>query len=164
MDKAERNAMARRHLDARVNKQTSVERLTRPPRGWIKALREALGMSTAQLARRMKISQPGVVMLEQSEALGTIKLETLQRAATAINCQLVYALVPNESLETMVRERVHLIARQHLGTVEHSMRLENQQIEDKKIMIWERHTPSMSKMTRQRRLLTRKRTGLSRPG
>ena len=131
MEKAERNAMARRHLDARVNKQTSVERLTRPPRGWIKALREALGMSTAQLARRMKISQPGVVMLEQSEALGTIKLETLQRAATAINCQLVYALVPNESLETMVRERVHLIARQHLGTVEHSMRLENQQVEDR---------------------------------
>ena len=131
MGKAERNVVARRHLDARVNKQTPVERLTRPPRGWIKALREALGMSTAQLARRMKISQPGVVMLEQSEALGTIKLETLQRAAAAMNCQLVYALVPNKPLEAMVQERARLIARQHLGTVEHSMRLENQGVEDR---------------------------------
>jgi predicted DNA-binding mobile mystery protein A len=131
MGKTERNAVARRHLDARVNNQTPVERLTRPPRGWIKALREALGMSTAQLGRRMEISQPGVVMLEQSEALGTIKLETLQRAAAAMNCQLVYALVPNQPLETMVRDRARLIARQHLGTVEHSMRLENQGVEDR---------------------------------
>ena len=131
MERSERNAMARRHLDARVNKLTSVERLTRPPRGWIKAFREALGMSTAQLARRMKISQPGVVMLEQSEALGTIKLETLQRVATAMNCQLVYALVPNVPLETVVRERARLIAKQHMGTVEHSMRLENQGVENR---------------------------------
>jgi len=131
MGKAERNVVARRHLDARVNKQTPVERLTRPPRGWIKALREALDMSTAQLGRRMEISQPGVVMLEQSEALGTIKLETLQRAAAAMNCQLVYALVPNKPLEAMVQERARLIARQHLGTVEHSMRLENQGVEDR---------------------------------
>jgi predicted DNA-binding mobile mystery protein A len=131
MAKAERNAVARRHLDARVNKQTPVEKLARPPRGWIKAIREALGMSTAQLARRMEISQPGVVMLEQSEALGTIKLETLQRVAEAMNCQLVYALVPNEPLETMIRERARQIARQHLGSVEHSMRLENQGVEDR---------------------------------
>ena len=102
----------------------------RPPRGWIKAIREALGMSTAQLARRMGISQPGVVVLEQSEALAHIKLETLQRAAAAMNCRLVYALVPEEPLETMVRKRAQLIAMQHLGAVEHSMRLEAQGVED----------------------------------
>lgn len=131
MDKAGRNAVARRHLDARVSKQTPVEKLTRPPRGWIKAIREALGMSTAQLARRMGISQPGVVTLEQSEASGTVKLETLQRAAEALNCRLVYALVPEGSLETMVRERARKIAMRHLGTVEHTMKLENQGVEDR---------------------------------
>ncbi|MDR3440599.1 mobile mystery protein A [Telmatospirillum sp.] len=130
MAKAERNAMARRHLDARINKQTPAEKLTRPPRGWIKAIREALGMTTAQLARRMEISQPGVVVLERSEAAGTIKLDTLQRAAAALNCRLVYALVPDEPLGTMVRERARQLAQRHLGTVEHTMRLENQGIED----------------------------------
>jgi len=131
MEKSGRNMVARRHLDARLNKQTPVEKLTRPPRGWVKAIREALGMSTSQLARRMDISQPSVVMLEQSEAMGTIKLETLQRAAAALNCQLIYALVPNAPLETMVKERARLVAKKHLGMVEHTMRLEDQGVEDR---------------------------------
>jgi predicted DNA-binding mobile mystery protein A len=131
MGNAEHTTTARRHLDARLNRQTPVDGLVRPPRGWIKAIREALGMTTAQLARRMGISQPGVVILEQSEALAHIKLETLQRAAAAMNCRLVYALIPEEPLETMVQKRARLIALQHLGAVEHSMRLEAQGIEDK---------------------------------
>lgn len=130
MGNVERNATARCHLDARVNRQTPVDGLVRPPRGWIKAIREALGMSTAQLARRMGISQPGVVVLEQSEAMAHIKLETLQRAAAAMNCRLVYVLVPEEPLETMVRKRARLIAMQHLGAVEHSMKLEAQGVDD----------------------------------
>jgi predicted DNA-binding mobile mystery protein A len=130
MEKAERNAIARRHLDAKINAQTPIGKLTPPSRGWLKAVREALGMTTAQLARRMGISQPGIVMLEQSEAAATIKLETLARAAEALNCRLVYALIPNEPLETMVQARARLIAKQHIGTVEHTMRLENQGVED----------------------------------
>jgi len=130
MDRSERSAIARRHLDARVSMQTTAEKLTRPPRGWLKAIREALGMTTAQLARRMNISQPGVVMLEKSEASGTIKLETLHRAAEAMNCKLVYALVPVQPLEAMVRKRARFIATQHLDAVEHTMRLENQGIDN----------------------------------
>jgi predicted DNA-binding mobile mystery protein A len=125
------NSVARRHLDARVNAKAPLEGLVRPPRGWIKAIREALGMTTAQLARRMQISQPAIVLLEQSEASGRVKMETLQRAAAALNCRLVYALVPDEPLETIVRERARLIAAQQLGTVEHTMRLENQAVEDR---------------------------------
>jgi predicted DNA-binding mobile mystery protein A len=131
MEKAQRNAVARRHLDTRVNQRTPVENLARPPRGWIKAIREALGMTTAQLARRMEISQPGVVMLERSEASGTIKLDTLQRAAAALNCHLVYALVPNEPLESMVLQRARQLALRHLDAIEHTMRLENQEVEDR---------------------------------
>ena len=85
MGNTKQNTTARRHLDARINRQTPVDGLVRPPRGWIKAIREALGMSTAQLARRMGIRQPGVVVLEQSETLAHIKLEALQRAAAALN-------------------------------------------------------------------------------
>ena len=130
MASVEWNAVARRHLDAKINKQTPIGKLAPPPRGWLKAIREALGMTTAQLARRMGISQPGVVMLEQSEAAATIKLETLARAAAALNCRLVYALIPNEPLEMMVQTRVHQIAKQHIGAVEQTMRLENQGVDD----------------------------------
>lgn len=85
-------------------------------------------MSTAQLATRLRMKQPTLVGIEQSEAHGTIQLTTLRRVAEAMNCTLVYALVPNESLETMVDERARKVARQRLRSVEHTMRLEDQSV------------------------------------
>ena len=55
-------------------------------------------------------------------------LSTLRRVAEAMNCTLVYALVPNDSLESIVRDQAHKVARRHLKSVEHSMMLENQSV------------------------------------
>ncbi len=85
-------------------------------------------MSTAQLAKRLGIKQPSLVALEQSEAKGTIELATLRRAAEALDCTLVYALVPNKPLETTVRDRARAFARRRRGPVEHSMLLEDQKV------------------------------------
>ena len=117
---------SRQSLDARFENLRPVARFGPPVRGWIKAIREALGMSSAQLARRVKIKQPTLAALEQSEIKETIQLGTLRRVAEAMNCTLVYALVPNESLETMVRGQARRVARRQLHSVEHSMQLEDQ--------------------------------------
>jgi predicted DNA-binding mobile mystery protein A len=103
-------------------------RFAPPVRGWIRALREGLGMSSAQLAKRLEIKQPSVVALEQSEARGTIQLATLRRVAEALDCTLVYTLVPNKPLETMVRDRARVLARNRLGPIAHSMQLEDQKV------------------------------------
>jgi predicted DNA-binding mobile mystery protein A len=66
------------------------------------------------------------VALEQSEAKGSIELATLRRIAEALDCKLVYALVPNQPLEQAVRERARLFARRRLDPIEHSMALEDQ--------------------------------------
>ena len=58
---------ARRYFDSRLDDNTLVQTLQRPPRGWVKAIREALGMTTGQLARRLGVSQRAVVLLERSE-------------------------------------------------------------------------------------------------
>jgi predicted DNA-binding mobile mystery protein A len=97
-------------------------------RGWTRAVREALGMTTAQLAKRLGVKQPSVVAIEQSEAKGTIELTTLRRIAVALDCTLVYAFVPNKPLEAMVRERARLFSRRRRGPVEHSMLLEDQAV------------------------------------
>jgi predicted DNA-binding mobile mystery protein A len=102
--------------------------LTRPPRGWIKSLREPLGMTTAQLAKRLGVAQPSVVGLEQAEASKAITLKTLERAARALDCTLVYALVPRKPLESLVQERARETARKRLQTISHSMALENQRV------------------------------------
>jgi len=128
MNKARLAAQSRSQLDERFRELGSAKRYTPPVRGWIKALREALGMSTAQLAKRLGIRQPSLVALEQSEAKATIELATLRRVAEALDCTLVYALVPNKPLETTVRDRARAFARRRRGPVEHSMLLEDQKV------------------------------------
>ena len=99
-------------------------------------------MTTAQLARRMGIAQSSVVTLEQSEALGRIRLDTLHRAALALDCHLVYVLVPNQSLEGLVKSRRRELAERQLAAVEQSMSLENQSVTDKEVR--ERHLRAAS--------------------
>jgi predicted DNA-binding mobile mystery protein A len=122
---------SRASLDKRFRQISPAKRFESPVRGWIKALREALGMSSAQLAQRLKIKQPSLVALEKSEAKGSIELATLQRVAEALDCTLIYALVPNKPLETMVRDRARAFMRKRRDQVEHSMLLEDQKVVSK---------------------------------
>ncbi len=131
MKKARLAAQARAQLDERFRDLGASKRYAPPVRGWIKAIREALGMSTAQLAGRLKIKQPSLISLEQSEAKGTIELATLRRVAEALDCTLVYALVPNKPLETTVRELARAFTRKRQAHVEHSMLLEHQKVKGK---------------------------------
>jgi predicted DNA-binding mobile mystery protein A len=119
---------SRARLDERFKEMGPAKQFAPPVRGWIKAIREALGMSTAQLAQRLGVRQPSVVSIEQSEAKGTIELATLRRIAEALDCTLVYALVPNKPLEDTIRERARLFARRRQEPVEHSMTLEDQKV------------------------------------
>ncbi len=124
-------AQSRSRLDIRFRQIGPAARFATPVRGWIKAIREGLGMSSAQLADRLHIKQPSVIAMEQSEAKGSIELATLRRVAEALDCTLVYALVPNKPLETMVRERARAIARRRRAPIEQSMLLENQKVSAK---------------------------------
>ena len=119
---------ARRRLDERLGALGPIEHFTPPPKGWIQAIRDALGMTAGQLGARLRVKPQTVADLEKSEAQGTIQLNTLRKAAEALNCTLVYALVPNTSLEDMVRARAEAIARQALGRIGHTMALENQEL------------------------------------
>ncbi len=131
MEKPRRAAESRSRLDERFKEIGAVRDYAAPVRGWTKAIRDALGMTTAQLAKRLNVKQPTVVAIEQSEARGTIELATLRRVAEALDCTLVYALVPNKPLEAMVRDRARLFARRRRGPVEHSMLLEDQAVIEK---------------------------------
>ena len=122
--------MARKKLDKRLSTLQNVDILARPPRGWIKAIREAFGMTSAQLGKRLGVSQPRVLGIEKAEVSGSITLDTLERAARALDCRLVYALVPRESLESLVEDRALELAKDRLRATSHSMALENQQVDE----------------------------------
>jgi predicted DNA-binding mobile mystery protein A len=121
---------ARDSLDRRLAALRPVDRFDRPSRGWVRAIRDALGMSTTQMARRLGVDQSNVVRLEQSEMNDTVRLGTLRRAAEALDCTLVYALVPNSSLTDAVAAQTRKVAAAELASVEHTMLLEAQDLED----------------------------------
>ena len=118
---------AARALDNRLA-HLQADLMRRPSRGWIRAIRDALGMTTRQYSARLGLVQSGVVRLERGEVDETITLANLRRAAEALNCQLIYAIVPNEPLTSMLRKRAEEKADEQLQRVGHSMRLENQEL------------------------------------
>lgn len=127
--KSEVRQRARERLDARLTALKPLDRFSVPPKGWIRAIRDAIGMSGQQLASRLGMTAQGLVSVERSEAQGRIQLNTLRRAAEAMDCVLVYALVPETSLDEMVEQRARALALKALGRVSHSMALEDQQVD-----------------------------------
>lgn len=121
----DRTALARKNLDKRFVQMREVS-MAVPPRGWIRAIREALGLSTRQLAERMGSSQSWISVLEKAEVSGTTTLKSMRQAAEAMDCTLVYALIPTKSLAETLQDRAQRRADDELRHLDHSMQLENQ--------------------------------------
>jgi predicted DNA-binding mobile mystery protein A len=85
-------------------------------------------MSQGALAKRLGIAQSNVAQLERAEVSGGVTLARLAEAAQALDCTLVYALVPNSSLEDTVQRRAREIAARQLRYTETTMELEDQGI------------------------------------
>ena len=121
-------------LDELTEKFSPLRESARPQRGWIRSIREVLGMSGEQLARRVGVSQPTIATLERNEAHNKITLESLEKLARGMGCRLVYAIVPEnkKSFSDLLHDRATELAREQLAKVSHTMRLEAQDISAKK--------------------------------
>ncbi len=122
--------LARTQLDATLKPLTKLASTSRPPKGWIRAIRNALGMSGEQLARRLGLTKQRIGRIEQDEAGDGITFKTMRHVAEALDCHFVYALIPRTSLEQSVRDQAAKVAAKRLAQVSHSMMLENQQLTD----------------------------------
>jgi predicted DNA-binding mobile mystery protein A len=125
MDRRRSTAVARRALD-RVLAPYRAMSHSRPPRGWTRAIRDALGMTAGQLGARMGVSQPTIQKLERSEQEGTIQVSSLRRLAEALDCELVYVFVPQQPLEQRYEAAARAVADRRLAAINHTMALENQ--------------------------------------
>lgn len=118
-----------RQLDAALTLWREAALPPKPATGWVRAIRDALGMSSAALAHRLQVTDSAVRKLEQAEATDAITLGSLRRAAAALDCELQYALVPRQKLEATLQARALKIAQERVGTVAHSMALEDQAVD-----------------------------------
>ena len=94
--------LALRQLDATLQPAAALRALTRPKPGWAAAIRRALGLTTRQMAKRLGLSQSSYADAESNEAREAISLKQLRRIADALDCDLVYALLPRRPLTEMV--------------------------------------------------------------
>lgn len=121
----------RRVLDEKLKQLKSLN-TTMPRSGWLKAVRGALGLTTRGLAALLKTDMAAVVRMEKRELKGAVTLESLDRAARAMGCRLVYAIVPDirhGSLDAILDDRSRELARKLAKEVIHSMKLENQSVD-----------------------------------
>ena len=116
----------RDQLDYALQPLIILKNFQSPVKGWVRSIREALGMSGQQLGKRMNVSQPRVVQMEKDELSGSMTLKTMRQAAEALDCVFIYALVPRTSLEETVRWQAKRVAKKRLSRTSHSMLLEDQ--------------------------------------
>ena len=108
----------------------------RPPSGWLKAVRGALGINIRQLANRCGVQHSSILRVEKSEIQNKVSIELLKKMASAMNCQLVYAIVPKtgfNSLEEIIDHQATLFAHKLIKKAEHTMKLEAQGTSSKEI-------------------------------
>ena len=118
--------LTRKQLDQRFA-PLQVSNLREVPRGgWVKTIRQALGMSSRALGNRTGISQSAVSQLEASEEAESITLASLRKLAQGLQCELVYAMIPESSLDEIMRQQAHRRAKSIVESISSSMELENQ--------------------------------------
>lgn len=104
-----------------------------PNHGWLRAIRTALGMSVDQLATRVGMSAANLADLEEAEAAGHAPLGELERVASSLGCRLVYGLVPQQTLKTLVEEQVRKVAEKRVGYMEQLLRQHGHALSAKEI-------------------------------
>lgn len=119
--------LARKNLEKRLTPFRG-EQIVAPSRGWTRAIREALGLTTRQLAKRLGVAPSRIPAIEKAEVTGATTIKTLREAAEAMNCTLVYAFLPVKPLDAILRDQARLKAEEELSHLNHTMRLENQAI------------------------------------
>ncbi|HQT82267.1 MAG TPA: mobile mystery protein A [Ferrovaceae bacterium] len=117
-------------MDALLKTWKATQLSVRPKSGWVRAIRESLGMSAAAFARRLGMTPAGVRKLESAEASDAITLASLRKLAQALDCELQYALVPRTSLVQQVKNQAETVARERLRPIAHSMALEDQAVQE----------------------------------
>ena len=121
-----------RALDKKTSDLKSAKNIVLQSSGWIKTVREAIGMTVSQLAARLGVTQPRITKMEFNE--DNLKLSTMKKAAEAMNCEFVYYFKPRTTFQNLVDEQAQKKAAEVLKTVNVNMALENQEIaEDKAV-------------------------------
>ena len=122
-----KNKLQFQQLNEKMLQLAGMKHVIVPPIGWIKAIRNGIGMSMEQLGKKLSITKQGVMDMEKREKEGAITIKSMQEIAKAIDMQFVYGFLPKAgSLEQMIEYRALEIATKIVQRTSTSMKLEDQ--------------------------------------
>jgi predicted DNA-binding mobile mystery protein A len=121
------NKLQLQQLNEKLAQLTDLQHVIVPPIGWIKAIRNGIGMSMEQLGKKLSITKQGVMDIEKREKEGAITIKSMQEIAKAMDMKLVYGFIPNEGdLEQMIETRAIEMAKKIVARTSNTMKLEDQ--------------------------------------
>ncbi len=121
------NKLQFQQLNEKMLQLSVMQHVIVPPIGWIKAIRNGIGMSMEQLGKKLSITKQGVMDIEKREKEGAITIKSMQEIAKAIDMQFVYGFVPVAgSLDQMIEMRALEMARKIVQRTSTTMKLEDQ--------------------------------------
>ncbi|AFY01387.1 mobile mystery protein A [Bdellovibrio bacteriovorus] len=118
--------LRRAQLDQQFMTAHGISSVKTPKTGWVREVRTALGMSMSDLAARLGVIKQRIEGLEKNEVAGTVTIESLRKAAEAMNCDFVYHFVPKQGLQKTLESQASKVAEEIVRSSEHSMSLELQ--------------------------------------
>jgi predicted DNA-binding mobile mystery protein A len=121
------NKLQFQQLNEKLAQLTVLQHVNVPPIGWIKSIRNGIGMSMEQLGKKLSITKQGVMDIEKREKEGAITIKSMQELAKALDLKFVYGFVPNSgSLAQMIETRALEIASKIVERTSTTMKLEDQ--------------------------------------
>ena len=107
---------------------SSTLNVAKPPTGWVKAVRLALGMTLQQLANKLNKTKQSVMEVERREKEGSITIRTLRETAKALDMELIYGLVPKDgTLDNLIERKARELAYKIVSRTSNTMKLEDQE-------------------------------------
>lgn len=127
---AKQNRLIREQIDSKFKALRAMKQIGLPHKGWIRAIRDALGLSGSQLGKRLGCTRQWISLVENNEITGNVTLNTMHNVADALDCIFVYGLIPKTSLEDTITKQVRKVAQARIQRTSHTMRLEKQELSD----------------------------------
>ncbi len=118
----------RKQLDEIFKEIKPIQPFPAPMRGWLRAIRESLGMPLRELADRIGTSPQAIQQIEKREANQSISIASLKSAAENLDCVFVYAIIPRQSLEETMRRVSEEAADKIIKGASQTMDLEGQPV------------------------------------
>ncbi len=98
-------------LDRKLKPFSGSELVIVPKNGWINTIRTTLNITLEQIGKKLNMTKQGAKRIEESEAAGTITINSLKEVGNALEMKFVYGFIPYDgSIDSLLDRKSRILA------------------------------------------------------